>query len=679
MALLGALAKFGMGMVHGDGNTRQCMATVGRRLQAVVRLRRAALHLRRLRGVRRARARRLEPVHRASDHVAARAAQPASAGDHRHRSAQDRDGDGGDAAPARSQPKSRPGAVLRPGPPPDRATAGSTATSSTRTRPASTTSRQHVARVHARARRRRRPASTRRRIERLAQHRSTTASASRSGGRWASTRATRASRTAQAIINLALMTGNIGRPGTGANSITGQCNAMGSRLFSNTTNLLGGHDFTNAEHRAQGRRHPRHRRRAHPATQPSWAYDQIIEGIAAGQDQGPVGRRHQPGALVDQPARRCATCSRGSTSSSCRTCTPPPRRRSCADLVLPAAGWGEKEGTFINSERRIGLVKKVARAPGPGARRLLDLPADRRVLGLRRAVRATGRRPEAVFQILKELSRGQPCDITGIADYRMLDERGGIQWPLPEGAARRRRAASAACSPTAASSTPTAGRGSSSRSRAPCPSRPTRDYPFVLLTGRGSSAQWHTQTRTGEVGRAAQAVPGASRTSRSTPTTPRALGIAPRRLGRRRVAPRRACAARAFVTPTSCSPGQVFIPMHYAATNRLTLRALRSALAPAVVQALRRPRPSRRVLALNPAGGADKAIRHRYSRMRPAVRSSHLRDPGEPPQVRLRSISSLRARRRGTRGKSWDSVANPLISLDRFRDRLDSPLCSTGD
>ena len=61
-------------------------------------------------------------------------------------------------------------------------------------------------------------------------------------------------RTAQAIINLALMTGNIGRPGTGANSITGQCNAMGSRLFSNTTNLLGGHDFH--ERRASRRRSP---------------------------------------------------------------------------------------------------------------------------------------------------------------------------------------------------------------------------------------------------------------------------------------------------------------------------------------------------------------------------------------------------------------------------------------
>ncbi|MEG0301611.1 molybdopterin-dependent oxidoreductase, partial [Cetobacterium sp.] len=51
-------------------------------------------------------------------------------------------------------------------------------------------------------------------------------------------------RTAQAIINLAIMTGNIGRPGTGPNSITGQCNAMGSRLFSNTTSLYGGGDYS---------------------------------------------------------------------------------------------------------------------------------------------------------------------------------------------------------------------------------------------------------------------------------------------------------------------------------------------------------------------------------------------------------------------------------------------------
>ena len=74
-------------------------------------------------------------------------------------------------------------------------------------------------------------------------------------------------RTAQAIINLALMTGNIGRPGTGANSITGQCNAMGSRLFSNTTNLLGGRDFTESAAPGRGRPHPRHRSGPNPRSQ----------------------------------------------------------------------------------------------------------------------------------------------------------------------------------------------------------------------------------------------------------------------------------------------------------------------------------------------------------------------------------------------------------------------------
>ncbi len=85
-------------------------------------------------------------------------------------------------------------------------------------------------------------------------------------------------RTAQAIINLALMTGNIGRPGTGANSITGQCNAMGSRLFGNATSLLGGYDFTRPEHRT----HVAGLLGIDPAVIPeraSLAYDQILDGI----------------------------------------------------------------------------------------------------------------------------------------------------------------------------------------------------------------------------------------------------------------------------------------------------------------------------------------------------------------------------------------------------------------
>ena len=109
---------------HGDGPRRRQHPPVhghrGRRLQAGVRLRRPALHLRGLRGVGRDRARRLEPLHRPPDHVGARLPQPAQARDHRRRSAQDRDGDGGDAAPA-AAPEVRSDALLRPRATADRA------------------------------------------------------------------------------------------------------------------------------------------------------------------------------------------------------------------------------------------------------------------------------------------------------------------------------------------------------------------------------------------------------------------------------------------------------------------------------------------------------------------------------------------------------------------------------
>ena len=92
-------------------------------------------------------------------------------------------------------------------------------------------------------------------------------------------------RTAQAIINLALMTGNIGRPGTGANSLTGQCNAMGSRAYSNTAILYGGGDFDNMARRE---------RVAEVlgvdesvlAVKPTLTYNGIIEKIISGEIKG---------------------------------------------------------------------------------------------------------------------------------------------------------------------------------------------------------------------------------------------------------------------------------------------------------------------------------------------------------------------------------------------------------
>jgi len=92
-------------------------------------------------------------------------------------------------------------------------------------------------------------------------------------------------RTAQGIINLALITGNIGRPGTGPNSITGQANAMGSRLFSNTTSLLGGYDFLNEAHRRKVAGILGIDPERIPARN-SWPYHRILEGVREGRIRG---------------------------------------------------------------------------------------------------------------------------------------------------------------------------------------------------------------------------------------------------------------------------------------------------------------------------------------------------------------------------------------------------------
>ncbi len=132
-------------------------------------------------------------------------------------------------------------------------------------------------------------------------------------------------RTAQSLINLALMTGNIGRPGTGANSITGQCNAMGSRLFSNTTNLLGGHDFEKEADRQKVADILAIDVERIPA-QNSWAYHQIIEGILNEQIKGLWVIATNPAHSWINQQHVATTCLAGWTFSSCRTCTTRPRR-----------------------------------------------------------------------------------------------------------------------------------------------------------------------------------------------------------------------------------------------------------------------------------------------------------------------------------------------------------------
>ncbi|MDB4972336.1 MAG: nitrate reductase [Myxococcaceae bacterium] len=372
-------------------------------------------------------------------------------------------------------------------------------------------------------------------------------------------------RTAQAIIALALMTNNIGRPGTGANSVTGQCNAMGSRLFSNTASLLGGRSFTDETDRNDVARILNIDAAAIP-TQPSLAYDQIIEGILSNKIKAlwiiatnPAHSWINQTHLTDALSRlECLVVQDMYVDTETAV---------LADILLPAAGWGEKEGTFINSERRIGVIKKVVRAPG-------EALADFHIFRLVAEAWGCGdmfeewSSPEAVFQILKRLSAGRPCDITGIEDYASLDRAGGVQWPLPAGTAledhQRRLFADGLFF------TPDQRARFKFDEPRPLPEPTSRAYPFLLLTGRGSSSQWHTQTRT-KRSQVLRRLSPSELYVEISPSDAKQLAIEPDELVS--VASQRArVQARAFVTH-SVKAGEVFMPMHYEVMNRLTFAA----------------------------------------------------------------------------------------------------------
>lgn len=373
-------------------------------------------------------------------------------------------------------------------------------------------------------------------------------------------------RTAQAIIDLALLTGNIGRPGTGANSITGQCNAMGSRLFSNTTGLLGGWAWDDE----MGRARVADTLGIDPGVIPmdgGMAYDQIVEGIAAGIIRGLwVIATNGAHSWIGQSGfrellGRLDVLVVQDLYADTETA-------AMADLVLPAAGWAEKEGTFINSERRLGLVQRVLPAPGQAL-------ADFHIFRLLAESWGCGEMfrdwssPESVFRLLQEVTRGQPCDITGIRDYVHIDEQGGIQWPWSEADAatgepvQQRRLFEDGVFPT---------RDGKARFIVGEPRPPAERIrakrPLVLLTGRGSSSQWHTQTRTRR-----------SATLERLASGHLWLEIHPDDAARHDIRPHEACEVgsergsvrcRAFVTAT-VPIGSVFLPMHDERTNILTM------------------------------------------------------------------------------------------------------------
>lgn len=300
-------------------------------------------------------------------------------------------------------------------------------------------------------------------------------------------------RTAQSIINIALMTGNIGKPGTGANSITGQSNAMGSRAYSNTAVLYAGGDFTNPQRRSRVAQVLGVEEEM-LAKKPTATYNQIIEGILAGDIKALwivcTNPRHswtnnETFAEAVKKLELFVVQDIYDTTESAEECT----------VFLPAVPGIKKEGTYINLERRLAGIRPVLERKEHEKTDYEIILGIGRALGMGKALRGW-ETPKSCFELMRECSRNMPCDITGV-DWDMMENGHGVQWPFPEGSVleedERRLYKSGEFF------TPDKKAKFMFESPMENPLPLTDQYPFILNTGRGSVGQWHTQTRTREV------------------------------------------------------------------------------------------------------------------------------------------------------------------------------------
>src|SRR5712692_9416975 len=241
---------------------------------------------------------------------------------------------------------------------------------------------------------------------------------------------TKGTETVNAIDNLALITGNVGRPGASPFSITGQCDAMGTREAGFTSSLPGYRKFENAEDREELAalwRIPA----ARIPTSRGLAYPDIIEATLAKKIRALWIIATNP--IVSYPNLDVLTQSLENLDFFVvQDGFHPTPTSELADLVLPAAIWGEKEGTYTNSERRVSKVN-AAVTPPADARSDFEIFLElAKKLNCYDELFPGWEKPQDAFEEWKRVSAGRLCDYSGMS-YEAIEKHGGIQWPYPAG------------------------------------------------------------------------------------------------------------------------------------------------------------------------------------------------------------------------------------------------------
>jgi anaerobic selenocysteine-containing dehydrogenase len=369
---------------------------------------------------------------------------------------------------------------------------------------------------------------------------------------------TKGTETVNAINNLALITGNVGRAGAAPFSITGQCNAMGTREAGFASSMPGYRNFESASDRAELASLWNVGVERIPAAR-GLAYPDIIEAALDKRIRAlwiiatnPIVSFPNLGAL--QQALE------GLEFLVVQDGFHPTPTSEYADLVLPAAIWGEKDGTYTNSERRVSKANRAIDPPGE-AKADFDIFLDLAgVIGIREELFPGWTRPQDAFNEWKRVSAGRLCDYSGMT-YEALEEHGGIQWPFPAGATNPQESRRLYTDATFQTH--------DGRARLlpvhwePFPEQPTTAFPLVLNTGR-TVEHWHTRTKTANVPILERLSPEAW--LEMNPRDARALRL--KAQDRVDVVSQRGRIRNVELRLTeTIAPGQVFVPFHYAEAN----------------------------------------------------------------------------------------------------------------
>ena len=292
------------------------------------------------------------------------------------------------------------------------------------------------------------------------------------------------------LLNLSLITGQVGKPGAGPFSLTGQPNAMGGREVGGMANLLAVHkDLQNEEHRREvaqfwgvDKISPK----------PGFTATEMFDALESGKLKAVWIVCTNP--LVSMPnTHQIERAMKSAKFVVVQDISHKSDTVAYADLVLPAAGWLEKEGTMTNSERRISYLPKEIEAPGE-ARPDVEILCDfAKKMGFRGFNYGS---TEEIYNEYASMTKGTNIDVSFL-NYDRLKNEGTFQWPVPE---HRHEGTPRLFednqfytpSKKAIFNLPTSIENTSVA--------PTDEFPLILTTGRVRD-QWHTMTKTGKVSR----------------------------------------------------------------------------------------------------------------------------------------------------------------------------------